>query len=465
MMIDRPRPQKKILLCSPWVHNFFVRMGMGLSGYQYHIPNALLTLWAITPRDYEVVFQSRKPFWRQGVVAPGSLVGISSLTASAPEAYRWADYFRNRGAYVVMGGPHPTALPEEALEHCDSVVMGEVESVWDDVLRDFENGRLQRTYRGVPLPDFFDRAFPRYMELDPLTLRMAGLVIARGCKYRCDFCMNDGSPVRPIRIEQAIALLKRMNRFPLRIPYFSALSIATDNVFSVPAFAKELFRAMIPLRLRWAGQSSIDISFDEEALALARQSGCTGLFLGIETVEPKRFVKTSVSRLAGEPARIASEEDLIQAIRRIKAHRIPVVGSFIVGLDDHGPADYLRLGRFFWRTFLRSRFFFIALTILTPFPGTQLYRRLEAEGRLLTRDWKKYDLLWHMVFRPKKMAPGMVTVWFLALRIWALPLTVVGIMILSIALGKVGSFLQIAICLIHLHWQLSYKPPEKYRVN
>jgi radical SAM superfamily enzyme YgiQ (UPF0313 family) len=458
MTIDRPRPQKKILLCSPWVANLFVRLGMGAAGYQYHIPNALLTLWAITPRDYQVVFQSRKAPWRQRFVEPGSLVGISALTASALEAYRWADHFRRQGAYVVMGGPHPTVLPEEALEHCDSVVLGEVESVWDDVLRDFENGRLQRIYRGVPQPDFFDRAFPRYMELDPLTLRMAGLVIARGCKYRCEFCMNDGSPVRPIKIEQAIALLKRMDRFRAKVPYFSTISIATDNVYSIPDFAKELFRAMIPLRLSWAGQSSIDISFDDEALSLARQCGCVGLFLGIETTEPQRFVKTSVRR-------IASEEDLIQAIRRIKAHRIPVIGSFIVGLDDHGPADYFRLGRFFWRTFLRSRFFFIALTILTPFPGTQLYRRLEAEGRLLTRDWKKYDLLWHMVFRPKKLAPWMVTAWFLVLRVWALPLTPVGAMAFSMVLGKVAALVPITICLIHLRWQLSYKPPEKYRVS
>ncbi len=232
-------------------------------------------------------------------------------------------------------------------------------------------------------------------------------MVSRGCKYNCEFCSQPPGGLRFIEIEQVIELLKRVKEaargplFGLRRP----LVFRDDNIFSSPGYAKRLFRRMIPLGLKWEGNSSLDIAFDEEALSLARESGCQDLFIGFETIYPEKLAKTSVKG-------IASTDDYLTAIRNIKAHGIRVTGAFILGFDYYTHRDYLRLIAFL----ARARLHLVSLTILTPFPGSALYERLKHEGRIINFDWRKYDSLQHVVFKPKHMSALSLALWFLAIR-------------------------------------------------
>ncbi len=338
---------------------------------------------------------------------PGVLVGISCATSNAREAYRIADRFRKAGSRVVMGGVHVSIFPQEALEHADSVVIGEAESVWGQVVRDYETGGLKREYRAQPLEDYFSPSYQFFMSMDPHVLYRTGVLLSRGCKYRCEFCVPPFGAPRLVKFEQAIALIDRINS-SLKRPFGRKprFIFRDDNIYSNPEYAKKLFSRLADFNLRWAGNSSIDISFDDEALALAEESGCTDLFVGLETIYPERLQKTSVHGMH-------STEDYRKAIRKIKAHGIRVTGSFVLGFDYYTHRDYARLGWFL----LRSGLYLVSLTILTPFPGSRSYELLSAEGRITSREWHKYDSLQHVVFKPKHTSARALQMWFIILRI------------------------------------------------
>ncbi len=309
-----------------------------------------------------------------------------------------------------MGGPHVSCLPEEALQHCDSVVIGEAESVWRQVVGDFENNALKRIYRGQPLEDFFTPVYEYFLNLSPGLLYNCGFPMTRGCRYHCDFCARPSSSLRFVKIEQVISLLRRM-RGAVKNPFIRRPLIIfrqENNIFSDPGYAKKLFRALIPLKIRWICTSSIDIAFDDEALRLAKESGCQALYIGFESIRPGQFIKTSVSGMK-------TPDDYAKAVAKIRSYGIHITGSFIVGLDDYTHRDYLRLLLFL----LRVRFYFVALTLLTPLPGTALFARLKQEGRIRTFDWDKYDLQAHVVFRPKQMTGFALMFWFIIIRVFS----------------------------------------------
>ncbi|MDD5020211.1 MAG: cobalamin-dependent protein [Candidatus Omnitrophica bacterium] len=367
-------------------------------------PHALVALAALTPASYRVTFINKKIFWRKKDFSAGKLVAMTCLTSAALHAYRLADAFRRAGSKVVLGGPHASAMPEEALQHADSVVIGEAEPVWKNVVADFEAGDLKPRYQGEPLEDFFSPVYDYYRRMDPGFLNRLGLHIDRGCKYRCDFCARISEWCRPVKMEQVLELVKRIKQAPrprfVKKPF---VVFRCDNIFSNPAYAKGLFRKLSDLDVDWGANCSLDMCFDEEALFLAEESGCRVLLIGFETMHPQKYQKTALGQ-------VRTSEDYLTALRNLRRHRIGVVGSFIVGADEDGPADYLRL----LRLLVRARLWRIYLTILTPFPGSKLYERLKAEGRIFTFNWTRYNFF-NFVFKPKGMSIFCLYLWFYGL--------------------------------------------------
>ena len=228
-------PHKKELIlislpCTslPLLRAFFVFFLKG------RIPAGLLFLAALTPTDYKVTFINQRVFWRKRDFRPGVLVGITCLTPNAPEAYALAERFRAAGASVVMGGAHVSALPEEALEHCDSVVVGYADSVWKQVIADYEKGALQKIYRGEPVEDFLTPVFPYFRKLPPKVLHLMGIMLTRGCRYQCDFCVSPKGKFQRARVEQVVELARRARSW-MPIPF------ADNNIYNDPALAKEFF--------------------------------------------------------------------------------------------------------------------------------------------------------------------------------------------------------------------------------
>jgi radical SAM superfamily enzyme YgiQ (UPF0313 family) len=400
--------RRELVLVNPRASYFFIDLLQRvITGNP--VPYVFLILSALTPRSWGVRFINKKDIWFPWEFKGGRLVGITCLTASVTEAYRLADRFRKAGSKVVLGGPHVSARPDEALVHADSVVIGEAESAWPQILKDYEAGSLQPKYLGQPLDDFFSPVFDYFLKLDPGTLGRAGIHVDRGCKYNCDFCAKLSGRCRFIKLEQVLALIQKIKgaskSFFGRKPF---IVFRCDNIFSNPAYAKKLFRELAALNVHWGANCSIDIAFDEEALQLAQASGCRGLLVGFETVHPREFKKTDL-------AQINSGEDYIKAVNRLRRHKIGIIGSFIVGFDDYRPKDYRKL---LW-LLLRLRLHHSLLTILTPYPGSRLFDRLKSEGRIFSYDWKRYNFL-NCVFKPKHTSVPGLYAWFFLIRVVSL---------------------------------------------
>lgn len=398
--------EKKLILVLPSTSHPVIRLVLK---FFFNTPAtfSLLILPALTPKDYAIKIYNQKLFWLKRDFVKGCLVGISCATSNSYEAYKIADRFRKAGSVVVMGGLHPSHYPKEALEHCDSVVIGEAESVWPGLVRDYENKTLKRTYEGLPVEDYFSLSYGYFLKIEPGILYKTGVLLSRGCKYRCDFCVPHSGGLRFVKLGQALALIKKI-RDGVKLPFGMKPNITfrDDNIYSSPEYAKKLFKGLVPLRLSWTANSSIDIAFDDEALQSAKASGCKSLFIGFETIYPQRLQKTSVNNMR-------STGDYIRAIKKIKSCGIKVTGAFILGFDYYTHKDYLRLLWFL----IRSGLYSISITILTPFPASRLYERLKTENRIITFDWRKYDSLHHVVFKPEHMSGLSLSLWFIVVRV------------------------------------------------
>ena len=254
-----PAVKKKLLLINPCDTYLFINL-LERWVVGNPVPYALFTLAALTPKEYDTKIINQKLFWLPKDFTPGALVGITCLTSAVCEAYQLADKFRKAGSRVVLGGTHVSALPEEALEHADSVVIGEAESIWGQVLDDFEHNRLQKIYSGEALKDFFTPVYDYFLRMGPRALGRLGIHIDRGCKYHCDFCARISDWLRPIKMEQVLGLIKRIHTakriFFIRKP---DIMFRCDNIYSNPTYAKALFSELVPLKTRWHANCSINI--------------------------------------------------------------------------------------------------------------------------------------------------------------------------------------------------------------
>jgi radical SAM superfamily enzyme YgiQ (UPF0313 family) len=321
------------------------------------------------------------------------LVGITFHTPSASHAYEVADRFRARGTPVALGGPHVTLVPEEAAQHGDAIFVGEAEGLWQQFLADFEpdpaaeSGRPVKIYRPVEAPAL-DGIPQARKDLFHRRDHTGGVLFAtRGCPNRCDFCTLAQMYQRKLRRRPVAEAAAEYASFRGKIIIFWDDNIAGDR-----EYAKQLFRAITPYKKWWSSQSSIHAGKDEEFLELAARSGCKQLFLGLESV--------SQASLEGANKRFNRVEEYDEIIRRIHAHGIAVQAGIVFGFDCDTPSIFQETLDFLEQAGVQNATF----NILTPFPGTGLYKRLEAEGRILTHDWDKYNSRANVVFQPKGMS-------------------------------------------------------------
>ncbi|HSP99148.1 MAG TPA: radical SAM protein [Candidatus Dormibacteraeota bacterium] len=350
------------------------------------------TLAGLTPRDVEVRFYDDR-LETIPLDEPTDLVAISVETYTAKRAYQIASDYRRRGVPVVMGGFHAALCPDEVATYAESVVVGEAETLWPQVLDDARHGTLQKFYRAEGRPSLAelrpDRSIFRGKHYLPIGLVEAG----RGCHFRCDFCavqtvFEHSQTRRPVdRIAEEVSRLRETKR----IFFF-----VDDNITSNLRQAKELFRALIPLEIRWVSQASINAAHDEEFLDLLVRSGCQGVLIGFESLNPANLAamnKTFNTAKGGFETALAN----------LRRHRIRVYGTFIFGYDGDTPDSFGPTVAFAQR----HSFYIAAFNHLTPFPGTPLYRRLEAEGRLLYDAWWLDDRYSYnrIPFAPRGMTP------------------------------------------------------------
>ena len=313
------------------------------------------------------------------------LVGISAITGTAPRAYEIAQRFRERGVPVVLGGVHPTLMPEEAARHADCVVTGYAEDTFPQLLRDARDGRLRARYDQAPDLSLAGRPFPKRELLPGGDHALLHTVEAtRGCIHRCEFCVVPSAWGSPLRkpVAEVIDDIRQMGA--RRLVFLDLNPIADVD------YAKELFRALIPLRLVWGGLATTLIARDPELLELAARSGCRGLLLGFETLSPEA--------LHAAHKGFNAHQDYREVMRTLHGAGIAVMGCFVFGFDDDTPATFEATADFVEE----ARVDLPRYAILTPFPGTPLFRRLDHEGRILHRDWSLYDGQ-HAVFQPARM--------------------------------------------------------------
>ena len=335
-------------------------------------PLAPATLAGMTPRgDGTVVkfYDDRTESIPYG--EPTDLVAMSVETYTAKRSYQIASEYRRRGVPVVMGGFHPTLVPDETSEYAESIVVGEAEGLWPEVLRDFRSGRLRRVYKQARRPALTglrpDRSIFEGKRYLPVGLVEAG----RGCHLQCEFCAIQAYFKNTQTRRPADEIIEEIQRIKKPLIFF-----VDDNITSNMEQAKEFFRKLISLKIRWVSQASINAAHDEEFLRLIKASGCQGLLIGFETLNPENLkrMRKSFNMMKG---------GYEKALENLRRHEIRLYVTFILGYDEDN-GDTLRETLEFAQ---RHKFYIVAFNHLTPFPGTPLYKRLEKEGRLLYDRW------------------------------------------------------------------------------
>jgi radical SAM superfamily enzyme YgiQ (UPF0313 family) len=350
------------------------------------------TLAGLTPDDIDVRFYDDRmesiPYDE-----PTDLVALSVETYTAKRAYQIASEYRRRGITVVMGGFHATLCPDEVAQFAEIVVVGEAESVWAQLVDDVRHGRPERVYQGTGRPSLKglrpDRRIFTGKRYLPIGLVEAG----RGCHFRCDFCavqamFKSTQTRRPT--DEIMSEVARL-RGEKKLFFF-----VDDNITSNLRQAKEWLRALAELKVRWVSQASINAAHDEEFLDLLVGSGCQGVLIGFESLDPTALaaMNKSFNMMGGGYER---------ALANLRKRNLRLYATFVFGYDADTPQTFARAVEFA----KAHRFYIAAFNHLTPFPGTPLYARLAAEGRLLYDAWWLADgYRYNMVpFQPKAMTP------------------------------------------------------------
>jgi len=316
-------------------------------------------------------------------------VGIGAMTTQAKRAYELADAYRALGVPVILGGIHPSAMEAEALEHATIVCKGDAEGTLPYALRDLSAGCARDVYDWQDHPDA-PIATPRKDLLDPKEyLVFNPIQTTRGCPHGCTFCTTPAIFGRRFRQRDVGSIVEEI-REAKEAFHSRTFIFCDDDVAGNQRWAMELFEALKALHIEWASQCDILISRNDKLLATMRDSGCIGVILGLES--PKS------ETLAEAGKRYARAEEYIEAIRKIQSYDISIWGSFIFGFDSDDWRDCMNAVRFA----RKARLAMSCYPILTPYPGTEIFRRYSAEGRLLTRDWDKYNGA-SVVYEPKRM--------------------------------------------------------------
>lgn len=335
-------------------------------------PLGLITVASLTPAKHEVRVVD-EAVEEIDFDSPADLVGITCNTATFSRACQIADIFRARGKTVVMGGIHPTALPEEALEHCDAVLAGEAEGVWPGLLADVEEKRLQPIYRTPDFPPLGGYPFPRRDLLKSGAYWANTVQTARGCPFGCEFCSVTaffGGTYRTRPVAEVIAEVESLDRGPV--------FVVDDNIMAVPEHSGPLFEALkrLPRKIRWYGQASLTMMKHPELLVSAAKSGCRGLFIGLESISER------ILRKMGKPFNHPC--DYRKHFAFLHSLGIRVIGAFVFGEDDDADSIDETV-----RFVDEAKIDLVQYALATPLPGTKLWERVR--DRIVETDRSKYD--------------------------------------------------------------------------
>jgi len=384
--MEKPKPIK-IVLISPKGPLYRHRGGIFKRNLRY-APLTLTTLASLIPPDIHSIVE----ILDEGIedINPdleADLIGITVITGNAVRAYELADHFRARGIKVILGGPHITLIPEDAQPHADSVVVGYAEETWPELLRDFTRGDLKPRYIQDRDLELVNLPYPRR----DLLKRGAYLTThtfeaTRGCVHSCDFCIVPIAwGLKPYLkpVEEVVADIRQ--HWSRRIVFLDLNLIANED------YAARLFESLIPLKLEWFGLTTTLLGKDKALLALAARSGCSGLLMGFESITPENLHQSRKG--------FNSPEAYRQLVEMLHQYRITLMACFTFGMDHDTPQVFMETAQFAVDAAIDLPRF----AIVTPFPGTALYHRLQSEGRILTRDWALYDGQ-HVVFQPAQMS-------------------------------------------------------------
>ncbi len=353
-----------------------------------YAPLTLTTLAALVPPELEadirLIDEGVEPIPEE---FDADLVGINAITGTAPRAYAIAARAREQGCTVVLGGVHPTLLPDEAMRHADAVVTGFAEQTWPQLLHDFSRGQLKRLYRSPSDPTLHGLPIPRRDLLrENAYITVNSVYASRGCPNRCGFCVipvvwGQQAYFRPVpEVIREIELLKGRD-----------LVLIDPNLIANRAYARDFFRELAPLRRRWYGLATTEITDDPDLFALLVRSGCKGLFIGFESVS-----QPTLNRIDKEFNPVHRYKEII---RKLHDHGIAVQGAFVFGFDSDDPGVFQRTVE----VVADLKIDLPRFSVFTPFPGTPVFERLSAERRIIETDWSLYDAQ-HVVFEPTQMS-------------------------------------------------------------
>ena len=370
------------------------------SSFFFPLPNlGLLTLAALTGEEFEVSYHDENV----AALPRGEhfdIVALTSMTCQAPRAYRLAERYRAAGAHTVLGGIHPTVLPEEAGDHADTVITGEGEFSWPLFLRDFLAGSPRRRYRAGGFCDMAQLPVPRYDLIPAGAYRAIPLQVGRGCSLGCEFCSVGavhGTRYRHKTLEQVhaeIAAIHAVSKAARPRIFFT-----DDNLHLHRPFLGSLLETVTPLKINWMAQMDAAAAKDPALLRLMADSGCTQLLVGFESLNPDNL---ALIQEHGPKRTLFAEYG--ELVRTIQSHGIRVLGMFIVGLDEDRPGVFRQLRDFI----LETRMHDAQITIQTPLPGTALRDRLARAGRLLADGgWSRYNFF-DVLFRPLHLTRGQI---------------------------------------------------------
>jgi radical SAM superfamily enzyme YgiQ (UPF0313 family) len=369
----------------------------------------LLTLAGLTPDRFEVEYHEIADLKMLPELPDHfDLVAISTFTAQLKEAYSVADFYRAKGIPVVMGGITVSSLPEEVKDHCTSVVVGEGEPLWPEVLRDFESGGLKPLYVRTPPGqfDFANAPMPRFDLLDPDKYNRLTIQTSRGCPHHCEFCASSIllTPLYKVKpVEKVIAEIREVKKIWPR-PF---IEFADDNSFVHREHYKRLLRELAKENVRWFTEADVRVAEDDELLGLMRDSGCQQILIGLES--PRR---SSLNGLELKNNWKAERLDFYKsAIAKIQSYGVTVNGCFILGLDADTPDVFDDVVQFV----RDSGLYEVQVTFLTAFPGTALYHRLRAEGRIIQDKAWELCTLFDINIRPANMSVSELQSGFLSL--------------------------------------------------
>jgi radical SAM superfamily enzyme YgiQ (UPF0313 family) len=358
-------------------------------------PLSLAIINGLTPKRHMVKIMN-DCVEQTDITADFDLIGLTAFTTQAPRAYQLADAFRNRGKKVILGGFHPSLMPDEAQAHANAVVIGEIEELWEEILVDCENNRLKNIYKSEQLPDLNRLIIPRWDNLDlniyrrslgPRKLPRMPIYTTRGCVNNCKFCSVTKFYGRHYRHKPVENVLKEIDATGADSYFF-----VDDNIICNPDFSEDLFKALSHKNIRWMAQASTTILQNPHLIEMAAKAGCKNLFFGIESLNADDL--KSMHKGFNKP------EAYVELFERVDRAGIRLWVSMIVGFDNDNRLELKKTINLLKDINIGT----VVLWMLTPFPGTDLYEEMKRNGRIIETDWSKYDLL-HVVYEPLHFTP------------------------------------------------------------